>query len=71
MRTLFHRSRIGPARFTWRDLGISDMTQSSRWMFALTSTSKRWRMETNLTNFCFSRTVITSCIHPTPHQADT
>ena len=37
---------------------------------ALTSTSKRRRTETNLTNFCFSRPVITPCIHPMPYRAD-
>src|SRR4029077_21003107 len=38
-------------------------------MFAPTSTSKRTPIETNLTNFCFSRTVITSCIHPMRYRA--
>ena len=36
-------------------------------MFAPTNTSQRTRIETNLTNFCFFRTVITSCIPPTPY----
>ena len=45
------------------------MTLSSQWMFAPTGTSKRSRIENNLTNFCISRPVHTSCIQPTPYRA--
>src|SRR6266481_7475493 len=38
-------------------------------MFAPTGTSKRSRIEINLTNFCFSRPALISRIHPTPYRA--
>src|SRR2546429_521060 len=35
----------------------------SQWIFTPTGTSRRSRIHINLTNFCFSRNVLTSCIH--------